>query len=106
MTTSNKKIRDLPALDKEINRLQAYAKKLEMKLDDNFSYLQEHSSSLMINTLLSGVINKESVSGSVFNFLLQNERLQKTLGSLAEVLVDKAANGVDAIINKLSPKKD
>ena len=103
---ANKKIHNLESLDKEINRLRQKAKNLEAKMDDNFSYLQEHSSSLMINTLLSGVINKESVSGSVFNFLLQSERLQKTLGKLSEIAIDKITNVIDALINKISPDKD
>src|SRR5271170_426615 len=100
---ANKKIHSLESLDKEINRLRKKAKDLEVKMDDNFSYLHEHSSALMINTLLSGFIikNKESVSGSVFNFLLQSERLQKTLGKLSEVAVDKVANVIDTLINKI-----
>jgi hypothetical protein len=104
----NKKVHSLESLDKEINRLRQKAKNLEEKMDDNFSYLQEHSSALMINTLLSGFIikNKESVSGSIFNFLLQSERFQKTLGKLSEVAVDKVANVIDTLINKISPDKD
>ena len=104
----DKKVHSLESLDKEINRLRQKAKNLEAKMDDNFSYLQEHSSALMINTLLSGFIikNKESVSGSIFNFLLQSERFQKTLGKLSEVAVDKVANVIDTLINKISPDKD
>jgi hypothetical protein len=100
------KIHDLQSLDKEISRLRAEAKLLEKKIDDSFSYLQEHSSSMMVNTLLSGIIKKETVSGTVVNFVLQNERFQKTVGRLAEVLVDKAAGGMDIIIDKIAPKKD
>ncbi len=105
---ANKKIHSLASLDKEIIRLRQKAKNLEAKMDDNFSYLHEHSSAIMINTLLSGFIikNKESVSGTVFNFLLQSERLQKTLTKLSDVAVDKVANVIDALINKISPDKD
>lgn len=105
---ANKKIHSLASLDKEIIRLRQKAKDLEGKIDDNFSYLHEHSSALMINTLLSGFIikNKESVSGSIFNFLLQSERLQKTLSKLSDVAVDKVANVIDSLINKISPDKD
>jgi hypothetical protein len=105
---ANKKIHSVESLEKEIIRLRQKAKGLETKMDDNFSYLQEHSSALMINTLLSGFIikNKESVSGSIFNFLLQSERLQKTLSKLSDVAVDKVANVIDALINKISPDKD
>jgi len=103
---ANKKMHSLESLEKEINRLRQKAKNLEAKMDDSFSYLQEHSSSLMINTLLSGVINKESVSGTIFNFLLQSERLQKTLGKLSEIAIDKITNLIDALVNKISPDKD
>jgi hypothetical protein len=101
-----KKIQDLESLNKEISRLRGQAKMLENKLDDNFSYLQEHSSSLMINTLLSGIISKNSVSGSIVNLFAESERLQKTLGNLAEILVDRIANVLDFLINKITPNKD
>jgi hypothetical protein len=79
---------------------------LENKMDDSFSYLQEHSSSLMINTLLSGVINKNSAAGSIVNLLAQSEKLQKTLGDLAEILIDRIANVLDFLVRKISPNKD
>jgi hypothetical protein len=101
-----KKVTDLGSLDKEIARLRGQAKMLEDKMDDSFSYLQEHSSSLMINTLLSGIINKNSVSGSIVDLFAQSEKLQKTLGNLAEILVDRVANVLDFLVNKISPEKD
>jgi hypothetical protein len=100
----NQKINDLADLDREIARLRGQAKVLEGKLDDNFAYLQENSSTLMINTLLSGVFRKESLAGNLANLLLQSERLQKTLTDLAEILIDKIAGGIDFLINKISPK--
>ena len=101
-----KKIRDLASLDKEIARLRKHAKTLEGELDDNFSYLQQHSSSLMLNTLLAGFINKESLPGNIVNLFIQNEKLQKTVGSFAEVIVDKIVTALDFLIGKISPKKD
>ncbi|HSZ87212.1 MAG TPA: hypothetical protein VK787_14360 [Puia sp.] len=101
-----KKIHDLESLDKEIGRLRGQAKLLENKMDNSFSYLQEHSSSLMINTLLSGLINKNSVSGGIVNLFVQSERLQKALGNLAEILVDRIANVLDFLVNKITPEKD
>jgi hypothetical protein len=101
-----KKVYDLASLDLEIARLRGKAKILEDKLDDGFSYLQEHSSSLMINTLLSGLINKNSLAGGIVNLLAQSERLQKTLGNLAEIVVDKIATVLDFLISAISPRKD
>jgi hypothetical protein len=101
-----KKIHDLESLDKEISRLRGRAKVLESKMDDNFSYLQEHSSSMMINTLLAGFIKKESALGAVVNLFFQSERLQKTLGNIAEILIDRIANVLDHLTNKIAPKKD
>jgi hypothetical protein len=101
-----KKVHDLESLDKEISRLRAQAKMLENKMDDSFSYLQEHSSSLMINTLLSGLIKKNSVTGSIVNLFAQSEKLQKTLGNLAEILVDRIANVLDFLVNKIATNKD
>ncbi|HLY69674.1 MAG TPA: hypothetical protein VKR53_08085 [Puia sp.] len=100
------KVYDLESLDKEIARLRAQAKLLENKMDEGFSYLQEHSSSLMINTLLSGIINKNSVTGSIVNLFAQSERLQKTLGNLAEILIDRIANVLDFLVHKIAPEKD
>jgi hypothetical protein len=103
---SSKKIQDLRSLDKEIARLRVKAKLLEGKMDDNFTYLQEHSSALMINTLLSGIIKKESALEAVVNLFAQSERLQKTLGSIAEILIERIANVLDYLVNKISPQKD
>jgi hypothetical protein len=101
-----KKVQDLASLDREIARLHEKAKMLENSMDESFSYLQEHSSSLMINTLLSGLINKETLPGSVMNLLAQSDRLQKTLGNLAEVFINRFANLLDYLVNKISSHKD
>jgi hypothetical protein len=100
----NKKINNLAELDREIARMRSHAKALEGKLDDNFAYLQQHSSTLMINTLLSGIFRKESLAGNLTNLLLQSERLQKTLTDLAELLIDRIAGAIDFLLNKISPK--
>jgi hypothetical protein len=60
----------------------------------------------MINTLLSGLINRNSVSGSIVNLFAQSEKLQKTLGNLVEILVDRIANVLDFLVNKISSEKD
>jgi hypothetical protein len=101
-----RKINDIESIDREITRLRLRAKDLETKMDINFSYLQEHSSSLMVNSLLSGFINKESLLGSIINLGVQNERLRKTLGNLAEIIIDKLANAIDFLVGKMSAKKD
>jgi hypothetical protein len=59
-----------------------------------------------MNTLLSGIINKNSVPGSIVNLFAQSERLQKTLGNLAEILVDRIATVLDFLVNKIAPEKD
>jgi hypothetical protein len=101
-----RKINDIESIDREITRLRLRAKDLETIMDSNFSYLQEHSSSLMVNSLLSGFINKESLLGSIINLGVQNERLRKTLGNLAEIIIDKLANAIDFLVSKMSAKKD
>jgi hypothetical protein len=46
------------------------------------------------------------VTGSIVNLFAQSEKLQKTLGNLAEILVDRIANVLDFLVNKIATNKD
>jgi hypothetical protein len=100
MASDTKSARSLDLLDKDIRRLQEKAKKLEDEIDNNFSYLQQHSAALFINSLFPRKIRKDPASEGLLGALFQNERLMNALNKGATRLVDRVA----AFINKLIDK--
>jgi hypothetical protein len=105
MPSSNKTTRDLDSLDREIRRLQRRAKQLEDKIDENFTYFQEHSGSLFVRSLLPRRIEGEAVTGyKVLDTILQNERLQKSLIQLADHLAEKLGDGLNWLVNRVFRK--
>jgi hypothetical protein len=105
MASAKKKIKDLQSLEKEIRRLRQQAKNMEKELDDNIIYLQQNYSSLIINSLMPDTTRVKGIPGTILQLLLQHERLRETLTSLAEHAVDKAADGLELLSNKLLGKK-
>jgi len=100
MPSVKKNIKDLDSLEKEIQRLRHEARSLEKKFDDNFSYLQENYSSLLMHSFLPERDGYRSIPASIIHLLLQHERLRKALTQLAEQLVDKASEGIEFLINR------
>ncbi len=101
MATDNKSARSLDLLDKDIRRLQAKAKQLEDEIDNNFTYLQNHSAALFINSLFPRKIRaddpaREGLLGAFF----QNERLMNPLNKLATRLVGQASHFINKLIDK------
>ena len=107
MSTSNKQIEGLNTLDKEIEVLQQKAKALEREIDENFSYLQEHSGTLFVNSLFPRKTDEErnaegfSLGGNILYVLLQNERLRKNLGKLTSRLAERLGDGLNTLMDKL-----
>ncbi|HLX94053.1 MAG TPA: hypothetical protein VKR32_20360 [Puia sp.] len=101
-----KKVYDTASLDREIARLKSHAKLLEDKMDESFSYLQDNSSSLMLNTLIGGLFGRESLTGSVLRLFSQSERLQNAIADLAELLINKLAAVLEFVLSKIPTKKD
>jgi hypothetical protein len=105
MSTSANAARSLNALDAEIRALRQKARQLEGKIDDNFTYFQQHSGSLFVRSLLPRKVEGEALSGNpVIDTFLQNERLQKILIRLADHLAEKLGDGLNWVINRVFKK--
>lgn len=105
MASSTKTARSLDSLDKEIRHLQQKAKELEGKIDDNFTYFQEHSGSLFVRSLLPRKIEGEPLTGySVLDKFLQNEHLQKILMTLGDRVGEKLGDGLNWLANRVFRK--
>ncbi|MDR3716080.1 MAG: hypothetical protein P4L51_25030 [Puia sp.] len=101
MASDNKSARSLDALDKDIRRLQEKAKKLEDEIDNNFSYLQQHSAALFINSLFPKKSRKEDLADEgLLGVFLQNERLSNALNKLATRAVKRVSDLVNKLIDK------
>jgi len=64
MASLTKTARSLDSLEEEIRQLRQKARQLEEKIDDNFTYFQEHSGSMFIRSLLPRKIEGETLTGS------------------------------------------
>ena len=106
MSTATKKINSLASLEKQIRRLKADAKRMEAKMDDNFSYLQENYVSLALNSILPEKTTYRGVPATIISLFLEHERFRNTVIKLAEQLVDRVSEGIEFISEKLSRKKD
>jgi len=73
-----KATRSLYSLEEDIRRLRQKAKGLEDRIDENFTYFQEHSGSMFIRSLLPRKIEGETLTGNkILDTFLQNERLRR-----------------------------
>lgn len=105
MTKLTKADRSIQALDQDIRRLRVKAKELEQKIDDNFSYFQQHSGSMFVRSLLPRKIDGEELTGlRLVDTFLQNERLQKVILRLADILAEKLGDGLNWLTNRVLRK--
>jgi hypothetical protein len=92
----------MDSLEKDIHRLRKKARALEQKLDDNFTYFQQNSGTLFVRSLLPRRVEGETITGSpIIDPFLQNERLQKVLARLADMLAEKLGDGLNWVINRV-----
>jgi hypothetical protein len=95
----------LDSLEQDIRRLRKKARGLERQLDDNFTYFQQHSGTLFVRSLLPRRVEGETVTGNpIIDPFLQNERLQKVLAKLADMLAEKLGDGLNWVINRVFKK--
>ena len=90
----------MQSLEREIKRLRREARNIEKKFDDNLSYFQENYPSLIMHSVLPEKDGPRSLPASVIYLILQHERLRKALSNLTANLVDKAAEGIEFIVNR------
>lgn len=95
----------MEALDGDIRRLREKARELETRLDENLTYLQQHSGSMFVRSLLPRKMAGDDLTGyRLLDRVLENERLQKVLLRLADILAEKAGEGLNWLINKVFKK--
>lgn len=105
MTRPTKAARSLRALDLEIRALQQKARHLEDEIDDNFNYFQQHSGSMFVRSLLPRKIEGEVLTGfQLFDTFLQNEKLQKILLRLADLLAERLGDGLNWLVDRVLRK--
>lgn len=105
MPRSTKASRSMDALDQEIRRLRAKAKQLEEEIDENFTYFQQHSGSLFVRSLLPRKMDGQELTGyRLLDRVMENERLQKVLLRLADILAEKLGDGLNWMVNRVFKK--
>src|SRR5215472_530375 len=105
MPRPNPSSRSMDALDEEIRLLRDKARKLENRLDENLTYFQQHSGSMFVRSLLPRKIDGEVLTGfALVDRVMENERFQKVLLRLADILAEKAGEGLNWLINKVFKK--
>jgi hypothetical protein len=99
MAKLTKAARSLQKLDREIEALKEKAKGLETRLDDSWSYFQEHSGQLFVRSIVpksfEGLLPRTGIR--LIDALLESERLQK----LVERLAEKGAGRLGDVLNWL-----
>lgn len=105
MKSSTKGARSMDSLEQEIRQLRRKAKGLEDRIDENFSYLQQHSGSMFVKSLLPRKMEGEVLTGiQLVDTFLQNERLQKVLLRLADKLAAKLGDGLNWLVDRVFKK--
>ena len=105
MPKPTKASRSMDTLDGEIRRLRTKAKQLEEQIDENFSYFQQHSGSLFVRSLLPRKIEGEELTGyRLLDKIMENERLQKVLLRLADILAEKLGDGLNWMVTRVFKK--
>lgn len=105
MSKPTKASRSMDALDDEIRRLRTKAKKLELEIDENFTYFQQHSGSLFVRSLLPRKLDGEELTGyGLLDRVMQNEHLQKVLLRFADILAEKLGDGLNWLVTRVFKK--
>ena len=105
MSRSTKASRSMDALDEEIRRLRAKAKKLEAEIDENFTWFQQHSGSLFVRSLLPRKLDGDELTGyRLLDRVIENENLQKVLLRFADILAEKLGDGLNWLVTRVFKK--
>jgi hypothetical protein len=84
-----KNIHNLDTLEKEIYRLRLKAKNTADKLNDNFEYLQDHYSSMTVNSILNrSCDHQEKLKEKIINFIWKNEKIHDGANRVIDHLAD------------------
>lgn len=108
MVKPNKAARGLQELDDEIEALKEKARGLEDRLDESWSYFQEHSGELFVRSLVpkrfEGLLPR--TGWKLLDALLESERLQKIVARLAEKGAGFLGDGLNWLSNKIFSEQE
>ncbi|HEX2628450.1 MAG TPA: hypothetical protein VHM26_05555 [Chitinophagaceae bacterium] len=96
-------IHNLDTLEKEIYRLQLEAAAKEKQLEENVDWLRHNARQMIIDELFCRKRRQTSADESAHNG--KHERWKNFFDRMAEQFADRAADGVENLINKLFNKK-
>jgi hypothetical protein len=99
-------IKNLDALEKEIYRMKLEARQLEEKLDTNFSYLKDNYGAMAINSLFHKKKKNEDSTEGFFDSFIKNDTIKTVVSKVTDHIADRAADGINDLIDKLTNKKD
>lgn len=99
-----KNIHNLDSLEREIYRLQLEAKNMERQFDRNFEHVQQHYSSMFMNSFFRRRKEEGEAKSSFFASFFQNENIHAAVTKITDRIADKAAEAIDALMNKFFHK--
>lgn len=98
-------IKNLDTIEKEIYRLRLKAKNLEQKFDNQFENLHDNYSSLLLNTFLKRKKPREE-NAAENKSILSIEKLESAFTRIADHLIDKAADSIENVVDKMLKSKE
>ncbi|MDP4261304.1 MAG: hypothetical protein Q8941_02125 [Bacteroidota bacterium] len=99
-----KNIHNLDTLEREMYRLKLEARNIEEKLDHNLDHLQENYFSMTMNSIFRNKKEGEGKAG-FFESFFKSESFNAAVNKITEHIVDKAAAGIENLIDKIFRKK-
>jgi hypothetical protein len=101
------KIKNLDTLEKEIYRLRLDAKNTEEKLEENLDHFQKHYASMTMNSIFNrSSSGKERIKEKLFNSIWENEKIHDGINKIVGHLADRAAEGIENLVDKILHRKD
>jgi len=97
---------NLDTLEKEIYRLRLKAKNLAEEISHNFEYLQDHYTSMTMNTVFNRpAYHKEKLKERIIDFIWENEKIHDGIDRIINHLAAKTSEGLESLLNKIFHKK-
>lgn len=98
-------IHNLDMLEKEIYRLQLEAAAKEKQLGENFDWVRHNASKVIIEELLCKRNRHHPKEEDAGNNNNKQERWKEFFNKMADKFADRAADGVENLIDKLFHRK-
>ena len=98
-------IKNLESLEREIYRLQVKTRKMEDKLEDNFEYLQNNFSSLLMNSFFQKRSKDKVKENGETSSFFKNEKAGYFFGKVSDHLAGKVADAVTNLVDRMFHKE-